>query len=349
MDGRYADNSASHAEQSEAHRAAMCSNRCVTCGVPAKYLFTEYGHDNFVLEICSKCKRFIDPYIEQSSILLVLDLFLLKPQVYSHLLFNLNYAFQSFHSQTPAHPKQGHASKKKKSRKSASAIQPRRNRITRFHSKSPLLICSLILILESCLQALDDLHPDDPFLQSKPVTRVLTKLSGLVFHIFSLVLTATIIARLKYGQTRHGRSNLSKKDILNAIQGIIISFFPGIVLCFTIIIFQNSYGTRSPPPLFSPAQNVHLSQFMSWVARQTGYDISEIFDGLVGIDMDQLGSTKMKQFLIRNLMGSLSSSIGISVAFDQPWAFGFAVLSCCSLQKRLLLHILHGIPILLPN
>lgn len=30
----------------------MTSNRCVTCGMTVKYLFTEYGRDNFVLEIC---------------------------------------------------------------------------------------------------------------------------------------------------------------------------------------------------------------------------------------------------------------------------------------------------------
>jgi len=326
--------------------STMASNRCVNCGMPVEYLFTEYGQENFVLEMCSSCKRFTDPYIEQSSIILVLDLFLLKPQVYYHLLFNTNHSFQSFHSQLPAQPTQVPNSNNSATTIPSNLINP----FNRKHPQFPFVIYSLILLLESCFQALDDLHPDDSFLQLlNPHRQILEKLVGLVFHIFNLVFTATTLSRfIRPGARYNDCPTPAKQVVLNAIQGIIISLFPGIALCFTIIIFQNSYGTRSPPPLLSPTDSVYVSQLISLLQTRLGYDITGIFDGLVGIDMDQLGSTKLKQFLIRNFLGSLSCSVGIAVSFSQSWSYGFLVLACCSIQKRLLAYLFHQLLYVLP-
>lgn len=159
----------------------MSSNRCVTCGIPVKYLFTQYGQDNFVLEICANCKKFTDPYIEQSSIILILDLFLLKPQVYYHLLFNSKHSFQSFHSQLPApHPSTATSSHD-------GTNQPRSKEVNhqnlkafkRVHLELSGLIYCLILILESSFQALDDAHSVDLFLHSNPIKQILMKLLGI--------------------------------------------------------------------------------------------------------------------------------------------------------------------------
>jgi hypothetical protein len=172
--------------------------------------------------------------------------------------------------------------------------------------------------------------------------------TGLLLHIFNLVFTATLISRVvNYGGS-YQRLHPIKQVILNSIQGIIISFSPGIVLYSTIMIFQNSYGTQPPPPLFSPSENVYSSQVLHFIRAHFGCDISGMLDGLVGIDMDQLGSTKLKQFLIRNLMGSLSCSVGIAASFGRSWTFGFVVLCFCSIQKRLLAHVLHQVDFLSP-
>jgi hypothetical protein len=99
----------------------------------------------------ANCKKFTDPYIEQSSIILILDLFLLKPQVYYHLLFNSKHSFQSFHSQLPApHPSTATSSHD-------GTNQPRSKEVNhqnlkafkRVHLELSGLIYCLILILES--------------------------------------------------------------------------------------------------------------------------------------------------------------------------------------------------------
>ncbi|OAW00112.1 hypothetical protein PTTG_05950 [Puccinia triticina 1-1 BBBD Race 1] len=326
----------------------MPSNRCVTCGIPVKYLFTEYGQDNFVLEICSNCKKFTDPYIEQSSIILILDLFLLKPQVYYHLLFNTNHSYQSFNSQLPSPPVPPATSIQDDANPSRSEPAGHGNLkvFNRVHLKLSFLIYGLILILESSFQALDDLYPGDLFLNSNPIKRILLKLLGLLFHIFNLIFTAAIISRFVNCGGRYHCQDPNKQDILNSIRAIIISFSPGIVLYVTIMIFQNSYGTRPPPQLFSPAQNIYSSKLVHAVRTHLGYDISGMFDEIAGIDMDQLGSTKLKQYLIRNFLGSLSCSVGIAVSYGQSWTFGFVVLCCCSIQERLLTSLFHPLDFL---
>ncbi|KAA1112728.1 hypothetical protein PGT21_007669 [Puccinia graminis f. sp. tritici] len=324
----------------------MASNRCVTCAIPVKYLFTEYGQDNFVLEICPNCKRFTDPYIEQSSIILILDLFLLKPQVYYHLLFNSKHSFQSFNSQLPpSTPTLSHLASNQP-RSSNQVDHQNRKACKRVHLQLSGLIYCLILVLESSFQALDEAQSVELFLDSNPVKQIMMKLLGLLFHIFNLVFTATIISRVvSYGGSYQGLDPI-KQGILNSIQGIIISLSPGIVLYSTIMIFQNSYGTRPPPPLFFPKENVYFSQALHFIRVHVGYDVSGMLDGLVGIDMDQLGSTKLKRLLIRNLMGSLSCSVGIAASFAQSWTFGFLVLCFCSILKRLLAHLLHQLDLL---
>ncbi|CCG81540.1 Protein arv1 [Taphrina deformans PYCC 5710] len=62
--------------------------RCVECGARVDSLYTEYSKDNFRLTQCPACLRFADKYIEFDYVILTIDVMLLKPQVYRHLLFN---------------------------------------------------------------------------------------------------------------------------------------------------------------------------------------------------------------------------------------------------------------------
>lgn len=306
----------------------MISNRCVTCGIPAKYLFTEYGQDNFVLEICPGCKRFIDPYIETSSIILILDLFLIKPQVYYHLLFNLNHSFQRFNSNKP--PSSG--SSPSSSLHSLNRLNQTINVFNRFQVQYSFLVYCSILILESSLQAVDDLPTGERLLSSSHLESILFKLSDLILYIAHVVGTATVFSKFL---ARADHLDPTRRLMQKSIEAIIISFLPGIVLYLTILIFQNSYGTRSPPRLFCLIENAYCAEMVAWVKSNMALDMTPIFDHLIGIDMDQLGSIELKQLLIRNLMGSLSCSVGITVPFGHPWAFGFAVLAWASVQKEL--------------
>ncbi|PSS05294.1 Arv1-like family-domain-containing protein [Coniella lustricola] len=68
---------------------------CIECRHPVKTLWTQYsgagdkssGH-NIRLTVCKKCGRFCDKYVEHDYIVLFIDLVLIKPQVYRHLLHN---------------------------------------------------------------------------------------------------------------------------------------------------------------------------------------------------------------------------------------------------------------------
>lgn len=74
---------------------------CTVCAHPADYLYTTYKtKSNIRLGVCvslnwrqrlteqPRCGNFLDPLIEHPPLLLLLDLILLKPRVYLHLLFN---------------------------------------------------------------------------------------------------------------------------------------------------------------------------------------------------------------------------------------------------------------------
>ncbi|KAI8980137.1 Arv1-domain-containing protein [Trametes punicea] len=62
---------------------------CTSCAQPTPYLYTVYDSAyNFRLEQCTACHAFADPYVEHDTLTLVLDLILLKRDVYRHLLYN---------------------------------------------------------------------------------------------------------------------------------------------------------------------------------------------------------------------------------------------------------------------
>ncbi|KAI0787744.1 Arv1-domain-containing protein [Fomes fomentarius] len=62
---------------------------CTSCATPTPYLYTVYDSKyNFRLEQCTSCHAFADPYVEHDTLTLLLDLILLKRDVYRHLLYN---------------------------------------------------------------------------------------------------------------------------------------------------------------------------------------------------------------------------------------------------------------------
>ncbi|OCT51445.1 ARV1-like protein [Cladophialophora carrionii] len=68
---------------------------CITCSTPVKELYTVYSKADdrtlgkgVRLTQCPNCKRFADKYVEHDFVVLFIDLVLIKPQIYRHLLFN---------------------------------------------------------------------------------------------------------------------------------------------------------------------------------------------------------------------------------------------------------------------
>ncbi|POM66947.1 Transmembrane protein [Phytophthora palmivora] len=62
---------------------------CVECGASVPELVRDYGKGNLRLAICGICNSVADKYVEYETILLFLEVLLLKPQVYRHVLCNL--------------------------------------------------------------------------------------------------------------------------------------------------------------------------------------------------------------------------------------------------------------------
>jgi len=66
---------------------------CIECRHPVKTLWREGAGDkagghNIRLTVCKNCGRFCDKYVEHDFVVLFIDLVLIKPQVYRHLLHN---------------------------------------------------------------------------------------------------------------------------------------------------------------------------------------------------------------------------------------------------------------------
>ncbi|KAI9693036.1 MAG: sterol homeostasis protein [Bathelium mastoideum] len=68
---------------------------CIECRYPVNQLYTTYSKADdrslgkgVRLTQCPRCKRFADKYVEHDFVVLFIDLILIKPQVYRHLLFN---------------------------------------------------------------------------------------------------------------------------------------------------------------------------------------------------------------------------------------------------------------------
>ncbi|ODQ67037.1 Arv1-like protein [Nadsonia fulvescens var. elongata DSM 6958] len=62
---------------------------CIECNSSIASLYTWYSPANIKLTVCTKCNKFADKYIEHGNVVIFIDLLLLKPQVFRHLVFNL--------------------------------------------------------------------------------------------------------------------------------------------------------------------------------------------------------------------------------------------------------------------
>ncbi|XP_021945249.1 protein ARV1 isoform X1 [Folsomia candida] len=68
---------------------------CIQCGHPAPQVYKTYANGNLVkLLPCKSCGELMDKYVEYDNIIIALNLILLNPMAYRHVL--LNHAFEGF-------------------------------------------------------------------------------------------------------------------------------------------------------------------------------------------------------------------------------------------------------------
>ncbi|AQZ17327.1 ARV1 (YLR242C) [Zygosaccharomyces parabailii] len=69
---------------------------CIECAKPVDSLYTIYSNKHIQLTDCPKCHKVVDHYVEFDNVLLFIDLLLLKPGAYRHLIYNsLDYKLSS--------------------------------------------------------------------------------------------------------------------------------------------------------------------------------------------------------------------------------------------------------------
>ncbi|CAG9818265.1 unnamed protein product [Phaedon cochleariae] len=66
----------------------MFSYTCINCGTPVKSLFKKYSETVLKLTQCENCKNVADKYIECDSVIIIVDLILLKMMAFRHFLIN---------------------------------------------------------------------------------------------------------------------------------------------------------------------------------------------------------------------------------------------------------------------
>ncbi|CAL9732758.1 protein Arv1p [Monosporozyma unispora] len=61
---------------------------CINCAQPAASLYVVYSNNHIQLTDCSNCGKEVDKYVEIDNVILFIDLLLLKPGAYRHLVYN---------------------------------------------------------------------------------------------------------------------------------------------------------------------------------------------------------------------------------------------------------------------
>jgi hypothetical protein len=61
---------------------------CVHCGNAARSVYVEYSPGNIRLSTCAHCQSPVDEYVENETLIVIIDAILHKPEAYRHLFFN---------------------------------------------------------------------------------------------------------------------------------------------------------------------------------------------------------------------------------------------------------------------
>ena len=61
---------------------------CVECGATNEHLCEQISRSVLKLSQCTQCDSVVDKYIEFDGVLVLLDMLLLKTNVYRHIVFN---------------------------------------------------------------------------------------------------------------------------------------------------------------------------------------------------------------------------------------------------------------------
>ncbi|RXW25563.1 hypothetical protein EST38_g354 [Candolleomyces aberdarensis] len=278
---------------------------CTTCTHSTEYLYTTYESEyNLRLEQCSNCKAFVDPYVEFDALTLFIDLILLKPGVYRHLLYN--------RGTEPRRLGQGEQKEQEKAAKQESSkYDPKEQRRW-------LLIAKLgpsLVFLDAFIRwsYLNPTSSSDPIIWTadmlKAFARILagTVAETLAFHLGIIFVSYCVLKLVDWLQTWRTQSRtpsaVRQEFRLSLIP--LTLFYSSLTKYFLLLlltIWLPASSSKPPPtnqPLPSWADKVLPNNELAYWAFQS-------------LDDDQLD----REWLVRNVLGGMSAGFGLRVILD---------------------------------
>ncbi|KII89684.1 hypothetical protein PLICRDRAFT_158792 [Plicaturopsis crispa FD-325 SS-3] len=276
---------------------------CTSCEHPVPYLYTVYeSADNLRLEQCKSCHEFADPYVEHDELTLLLDLILLKRDVYRHLLYNRGSeprrAFRNTSATDVVQDDDKVRQMKKKARENARWL--------------------LILRLGSGLLVVDafirwtHLNPNQPH-DVSPWTRDTMEAFGRIligclvetvaFHIgvmFACYVVLNLLDRVRAFRRKPATATSSESGIRDEFRlslvplTIFYSSLTKLFLLFLLSIWRPNSSVAAEPSYRASFDNVFVSSAL------------EI------LDEDKLD----REWIVRNVLGGMAAGFGLRVILD---------------------------------
>ncbi|CAE6381928.1 unnamed protein product [Rhizoctonia solani] len=259
---------------------------CTQCTCPVSYLYTVYqSMNNLRLEQCSNCLGFADPYVEHDALTLLLDLILLKREVYRHLLFN--------RGSEPRHMGQ-------------TSADDTRQRPSRSKDNWALVVKlgpSLILV-DAVIRWRDNKDvPNHAF----PQVLAACFLDTLVFHLGVTLASILLLKSMDWFRTTFNRPYSSKLGTRTEFRIPLVSltlFYSSLTKLFLLLLLAIWRSPMSPTAV-SPVEPgtglpYHIAQHE--LARST----------LALLDESHFD----RAWIIRNVLGGMSAGFGLRVLLD---------------------------------
>ncbi|KAH8100795.1 Arv1-domain-containing protein [Cristinia sonorae] len=287
---------------------------CTSCTHPTPFLYSVYNTaNNLRLEQCPACHEFADPYVEHDTLTLLLDLILLKRDVFRHLLFNrgsgVRYlGVQSSRAGFPAPENDKHA------------LERTRQRTRWMH----ILKLGSVLVVVDAFIRWSHLSVSGPF---DPSRVDLTTWNAKAVEGFLRMVIGCIVETVAF----HSGVTLASYIVLTSLdwarrKSILLSNGP------TSGIRQAFRYSHIPLTLFYTSLTKLFLLFLLTIWRPASstspdavpiapqYNASNMFTNPVILNaIEILDEDKMdREWIVRNVLGGMAAGFGLRVVLDCP-------------------------------
>ncbi|KAH7341747.1 Arv1-like family-domain-containing protein [Rhizoctonia solani] len=265
---------------------------CTQCTCPVPYLYTVYrSMNNLRLEQCPNCLGFADPYVEHDALTLLLDLILLKREVYRHLLFN--------RGSEPRHMRQTGA----EDAKGALLQWPSRSKDT-----WPLVVkLGLSLISMDAVIRWRDSKDITNFNRAFSQVLVACFLDTLLFHLGVTLASTLLLKSMDWFRTTFNRPYSPKLGTRTEFRIPLVSltlFYSSLTKLLLLLLLAIWQSPISSPTVNSVEPGTGLPNYIA--------EHEHTRSALALLDESQFD----RAWVIRNVLGGMSAGFGLRVLLD---------------------------------